>query len=404
MKDYFFIASRNVRKRGIRSWLTMLGIFVGIAAVVSLISLGQGLQSAITGQFSTLSTDTLTVTAASTGFSPPGSTAVRKLTDHDLKIIESVPGIRIVIPRLLRVAKIEFNSALQFSYVASIPNDQKQTDEIYTSLNAEAAEGRLLKADDRGKVLLGDDFVSNDPFQKRVKVGSKISIQGKEFEVVGILKRASTFTLNSVVLMGEKDMKDTLNIGDEIDIIAVRVNNQNELTQIAEEIARKFRKDRNEKIGEEDFSVQTPAQSLSTVNSVLNVINIVVAGIAAISLLVGGIGIANTMFTSVLERTREIGVMKAIGAKNSDILYIFMIEAGLLGLIGGLIGAFIGLSLAFLVSVIANSALKGTILSINISYPLLLASLCFSLFIGIISGIIPALQASRLHPVEALRR
>src|SRR3989344_5359837 len=112
--DYFFLALRNLRKRGIRSWLTMLGIFIGIAAVVSLISLGQGLETAITGQFATLSTDTLTITGADTGFSPPGSTVVRKLTEHDLEIVESTSGVKIAIPRLLRVGRIEFNREIHF--------------------------------------------------------------------------------------------------------------------------------------------------------------------------------------------------------------------------------------------------------------------------------------------------
>ena len=165
-----------------------------------------------------------------------------------------------------------------------------------------------------------------------------------------------------------------------------------------------MRKDRNQDIGEEDFEVQTPIQSLATVNTILNVINIVVIGIALISLLVGGIGIANTMFTSVLERTKEIGIMKAIGAKNSNILSVFMIEAGVLGLVGGIVGAIIGLGLAFAVSKIANAALGSVILSVTPSMPLIFSSIAFALLIGIASGLFPAYQASKLNPVEALRK
>ncbi len=404
MKDYFFIASKNVRKRGIRSWLTMLGIFLGIAAVVSLISLGQGLRTAITGQFSTLSTDTLTITSADTGFSPPGSTAVRILTDRDLKIVESVQGVRITIPRLLRVAKVEYNRLQQFSYVVSMPPEKEKIAEVYSAMNIKVQDGRLLRADDDGKVLLGNDFVSNNAFEKKLRVGSKITIQGSEFEVVGFLKKASTFTINSAIIMPEKDMKKVFNIGDEIDLIVARVFDESQTNSVAEEISKKMRRDRDQKLGEEDFLVQSPVQALGTVKTIINVINIVVAGIAAISLLVGGIGIANTMFTSVLERTREIGVMKAIGARNSDILSVFIIEAALLGLIGGLIGAFIGLSLAFAASSIANSALGETILTVSPSMPLIFGSISFSLLIGIASGIIPALQASKLNPVDALRK
>jgi len=133
-------------------------------------------------------------------------------------------------------------------------------------------------------------------------------------------------------------------------------------------------------------------------------VNIIVIGIAAISLFVGGIGIANTMFTSVLERTKEIGTMKAIGAKNSDILSLFLIESGLLGLTGGIIGASLGIILALSVSEIANAALGTTIIQVSISWPLVFVAITFSFVVGIGSGVIPALQASKLKPVEALRR
>ena len=165
-----------------------------------------------------------------------------------------------------------------------------------------------------------------------------------------------------------------------------------------------MRRDRNEDEGEEDFSVQTPIQSLQSVNTIISIINLVVSGIAGISLLIGGIGIANTMFTSVLERTKEIGVMKSIGAQNKDILAIFLIESSLIGLVGGIVGGLIGLALAFGVSGIANSFFGENILQVAFSPSLLFASLGFSFVIGALSGIIPAYQASRLNPVEALRK
>ena len=189
--DYFLLALKNIRKRGIRSWLTMLGVFIGIAAVVSLISLGQGLETAITGQFSSLSTDTLTITNAETGFAPPGSAAIKKLTEHDLDIIESVNGVRIVIPRLLRVTKVEYNKIVSFSFIGSISEDEEKAEEIYKSFNLETSQGRLLKTEDTGKIILGDDYLTDNFFEKEIRVGSKLEIQGKEFEVIGFLKRTN---------------------------------------------------------------------------------------------------------------------------------------------------------------------------------------------------------------------
>ena len=405
LADYISLALRNVRKRGIRSWLTMLGVFIGIASVVSLISLGQGLENAIVGQFGALSVDTLLVQGADTGFSPPGSTSVRKMSTDDLELIEKVSGVRIAIPRHLRVAEIIFNDVLDFAGVGSIPEDKEKMGEIYESLNIETAQGKLLEAGDFGKIVLGNDFIDTEFYGKPIRLGSQLEIEGKNFEVKGILKETSTFTLNGAILMMEEDMRSVFEIpDDEIDFIVVRVGDENQIEQVADEISRKLRKDRNQDIGEEDFEVQTPIQSLATVNTILNVINIVVIGIALISLLVGGIGIANTMFTSVLERTKEIGIMKAIGAKNSNILSVFMIEAGVLGLVGGIVGAIIGLGLAFAVSKIANAALGSVILSVAPSMPLVFSSVGFALLIGIASGLFPAYQASKLNPVEALRK
>ncbi len=404
-KDYLLLALENLKHRGLRSWLTMLGIFIGIAAVVSLISLGNGLQQAILGQFNALSTNVLVIQNAGTGFGPPGSTVITKLAEHDIKVIESVPNVKEVIPRIIRISKIEFNSITSFGYLGSMPNNPEQVDFIYSSSGIKSLEGRLLKAGDDGKVVLGNDFSKDsNGFGKAIHSGDNIKINGKNFQVIGVLQRSGSFQFNSAILMTEKDMKDLLNIGDEIDVLVASVSDDRQIETTANNIETKLRKDRHEKIGEEDFTVQTPTQVLGTVNTILMAVNIIVIGIAAISLFVGGIGIANTMFTSVLERTKEIGTMKAIGAKNSDILSLFLIESGLLGLTGGIIGASLGIILALSVSEIANAALGTTIIQVSISWPLVFVAITFSFVVGIGSGVIPALQASKLKPVEALRR
>jgi len=401
--NYISLAFKNLKHRGVRSWLTMIGIFIGIAAVVSLISLSNGLQNAVTGQFSTLSPDTLMVQSAGTSFGPPGSGAVRKLTEHDLDIISSINGVEMAIPRLVRSVKVEYNKVLGFKYLGSMPESEEQMDYIYRTLNAKVADGAFLKIWDSGKVIIGADFAKKEEFEKEIKVGAKLDIQNESFEVAGIMQKASSFQLNNVALMMESDMKDALGISDEIDVIVVKVVDQDRVEEVAELIKREMRKDRNQKEGEEDFSVQTPLNALQSINTILNIINLIVSGIAAISLVVGGIGIANTMYTSVLERTREIGVMKAIGAQNSDVLKVFLVESGLLGLAGGVVGAIIGIAFAFAASFIANAALGQSILLVTISFPLVIAAVSFSFIIGLVSGILPAIQASELKPVQALR-
>lgn len=403
LKEYFSLAFENLKHRGIRSWLTMLGIFIGIAAVVSLISLGNGLQNAITGQFASLSTDTLLVQSAEAGFGPPGSTAVNKLTQHDLDLIKSVPGVETAIGRLIRPVKVTYNDIVGFKYIASLPKTQADVDFVYRNMNVKLESGQLLRAGDRGKVILGSDFISKDEFDKPVVVGTNIDIQGKSFKVIGILQKSGTIQVNIAALMAEDDLKEILNVSDEIDAIAVRVISKDKVNEVGELITERMRKDRHEKEGEEDFSVQTPVQALQSVNTILGILNIIVAGIATISLVIGGVGIANTMYTSVLERMKEIGIMKAVGGKNSDILKIFVIESGLLGLVGGIVGAIMGLGFAFGVSYVANSALGQNLLEVTVSYPLIFLSISFSFLIGILAGLMPALQASQLKPVAALR-
>jgi putative ABC transport system permease protein len=403
-KDYFILAFGNLKHRGLRSWLTILGVFIGIAAVVALITMGDGLRTAVTGQFSTLSTDKLTIQNAGTGMGPPGSTVVKKLNEHDVDIIKSVNGVEEVTSRLIRIAKTEFNKNLNFNYLVSIPNDAKQAETAYEAVNLKLEEGRLLNPTESGKVVLGASIGKEEAFGKEILVGNKILIQGKSFEVIGILKQSSSFQLNSAILINEDDLKKLLNIEDEYDLIVAQVSDSKEAGTIAERIKEALRKDRKEDVGEEDFSVQTSVEAISSVNTILNIINLIVGGIAAISLLVGGIGIANTMYTSVLERTKEIGTMKAIGAKNKEILWIFIIESGLLGLIGGIIGAGLGIALAFGVSGIANTAIGGNFLSVSLSYPLIFGAILFAFVIGLFSGLTPAIQASKLKPVEAFRR
>jgi putative ABC transport system permease protein len=403
LSDFFKIGVNNLRRRKLRSWLTMIGIFIGIAAVVALISLGQGLQTAITGQMGALDADSLTIQNAGSGFGPPGSTVVEKLNDHDLKIIEKIKGVEHVEPVLLRMVELRFNRKISFEMIRGAPEEAEFYERFYESQSMKAEEGRLLKEGDYRKVLLGSNFIKKTKFDKKVSVGKNILIEGEEFEVVGILKSSGSLLMNNAVITFHDEVKEILDIGDEIDIIGLTVESADISEETAARIEKALRKDRDLKEGEEDFSVQTPSQVLGTVTDILTAVNVVVIGIAMISLIVGGIGIANTMYTSVLERKKEIGTMKAIGARNSNILMIFLIESGLLGLIGGIVGALIGAGIALGIAAGANNFFGSEIINISISLPLLASVITFSFLIGVLSGAIPSYQASKLKPVEALR-
>ena len=164
---------------------------------------------------------------------------------------------------------------------------------------------------------------------------------------------------------------------------------------------KKIEKELKQKRDDTNFQVLTAAQIVEQINNVLGIVQVVLVGIAMISLIVGAIGILNSMYTSVLERTKDIGIMKAVGARNSDILKIFLIESGLMGFVGGIFGIILGIVVALIVGEIASNS--GFLLLIKIEIPLLLFGLLFSFLVGMISGTLPAYQASKLKPVDALR-
>jgi putative ABC transport system permease protein len=403
LKDYFIFSVKNLRNRKLRSWLTMIGIIIGITAVVSLISLGQGLKVAISSQFGDIGTDKLAV-QASGGFGPPGTGVVKPLTKDHLEKIKKVNGVKIAAGRLLRNGKIEHDDHVGFGMAATMSQgDGRKL--IESALNLKAGKGRLLRDGDSKKVLLGNNFgQENAGFGKQIVVGSKVLIQEKEFQVVGILEKVGSFIVDNLVLVEEEDLREILDINDEdYDVIVMQVNQNANIKIVQENVEKLMRQERDVKKGEEDFSVQTPQAILGQVNSTLFAVQLFVYIIAAISIVVGGIGIMNTMFTSVLERTKQIGIMKSIGARNSTIFALFFIESGLIGSIGGIIGAIFGAAIAIGLASAGRILLGSDLIRAEISIWLVLGSILGSFLLGSIFGVIPAINASKLNPVDALR-
>ena len=406
IKDYLKVGIGNLMHRKTRSWLTMVGIFIGIAAVVSLISLGQGMKEAIGNVFLNIGSDKIIIQAKSgLEFSgPPGSSAASNLTTHDVDVVKRVNGVDKVGARLIRSAKLEFSNEVKFYFVASMPEDDDGREIVSEANNYKVEAGRLLKKGDKFKAFIGNSVANKGLFKKKIELGNKIKINNIDFEVVGILKKSGNPQQDRVVILPEDILREVLGIDkDKVDVIAVKVQKGVDVNNVANDIEKAMRRDRDLDLGKEDFEVQTPQQILDTLNNILTIVEIVLIGIAAISLLVGGIGIANTMYTAVLERTKEIGVMKSVGAQNRDILIIFLIESGLLGLVGGAIGVGMGMGLSKLVEIAATQFLGTSLIKAFFPWYLILGALAFSFLIGAISGLLPAKQAASLKPVDALR-
>jgi putative ABC transport system permease protein len=252
--------------------------------------------------------------------------------------------------------------------------------------------------------------VAYNIYKKPLSVGSLLVINDKTFRVAGILSSSSGFGgSDNGIYMTTKDARDVLaNTTDlkanEFSSITVKVSDVNFINETTTNIQNALRNSHHVASGKEDFSVTSALALQERFSSALSGIVLFLGAIAAVSLLVGGVGVANTMFTSVLEKTKEIGIMKAIGARNSDILLIFLLNSGLLGLVGGMLGIFFGVLATFSFPYIGISmGPAGLTFQTVVSPELLVFGVLFSIAIGMISGAIPAYNASKLRPVEALR-
>ncbi|MCK9596988.1 ABC transporter permease [Candidatus Pacearchaeota archaeon] len=401
-KDYFILALGNLKHRGLRSWLTILGVFIGIAAVVALISLGQGLQNGIEKQFENLGKDKIVIQPV--GMGPPGSATSESLilTSKDLEFIKNINGVDWTIGYLIKTGQAKFKDEAKVGYGIGI--NPEDFDLSLGLQGVKIIEGRGLKDEDKFKAVLGyNHAVDEEVWERGIKVGEKIEIEGYEFKVVGIIEKIGNPFDDGAIYVPKETLKEILNVKDEESQIIAKVEEGADVNYVAEEIERRLRNFRNEKEGQETFSVSTSEQLLNSFQDIFGIVQAVLIGIAAISLFVGGIGIMNTMYTSVLERTKEIGVMKAVGAKNSDILYIFLFESGFLGLVGGIIGVVFGIALSKGVEYIAANFLGTNFLEASMDLTLIFGALIFSFLVGAVSGVFPAMQAARLKPVDALR-
>lgn len=396
--DYLKLALNGIKQKGIRSMLTMIGIFIGIALVVSLLSLGSGLKEALNEQFEMIGTNSIMIMPGA-GIESMFGSAV-PITEHDVEVIKKVRGVDVAGGLSTKIARVEYKGEVQYVWVSGFPLDEaKKVIEDMQQFKIEY--GRDLHEGDKYKALIGYRVSHGDVFEKEVKIKDNILINNHKFEVVGSLESIGNPEDDSSMMIPLETAKDIFDTEEYIMIMA-NVKDGFNSDDVAEDIKEELREDRELDEGDENFAVQTMEQMKESYSIILDLVQIFLVGIAAISLLVGGVGIMNTMYTSVLERTNEIGVMKAIGAKNSDILSIFLIESGILGAAGGIIGCAIGLGISKLVEIaVRTQGLE--YLKASTAPEIVFGAIAFSFIVGAISGALPARQAARLKPVDALR-
>lgn len=406
--EYVRYSLGNLTHRKLRSGLMVFSILIGIASVYTLVSFGQGVSSYVDKVGSELGKDKLLIQAKGVG--APGTDASFSISKTDVDFLQSLSGMQEVVGIYMKTVQVKFRRQVKevFSMSMSGEGDTgRRTKEIALIKEVSSltlAEGRELKAGDMYKVTLGSNFASEKKlFDRAVRVGDKVELNGLEFEVVGLYEtRGNPQDDNNVYMTKEATERLFPDIKDNFQFVMARVASDVDPTEMAAKAMVKFRHHKGQKEGEETFYIKTFAQTIEQFNTILTVINAVLVLIAFISLIVAGVNITNTTYTAVLERTKEIGVMKAVGAQKKDILAIFLLEAGFLGFVGGLFGVLTGYGLASLGGAIAKSAGYGLLTPV-FPWQLTLGCLVFSFLIGSLAGLVPSIQAANLKPVDALR-
>lgn len=396
------IAIADLRATRVRTALTILGIVIGVASVTAILALGEGAKSMVRSQITTLGDDVVTVRPGkvvfdaadslfTTGVLPTFSAST--ITEQDLNTVRQTPGVGSAAPFMFITGSIVADKPASGTIIATTPDAEDALD--FGLRAGQFLTSRIV----RETVVLGQDLALELTGSDSA-IGRKITLRGQEFTVIGILQRFESSIAVSNIIDLNRAAFISLEAGKafnqgvvQMQQITVRTQNAAQTTAVADTLRAKLLSNH---AGEEDFSVLRPEEALRLTDQLFRMLTTFIGAIASISILVGGVGIMNIMLVSVTERTREIGIRKAVGATNHQILSQFMIESLLMTLMGGFFGILLGYALAFV---------AGTFLGFmpGVSWWILALAMGIALSVGILFGAWPAIKAARKDPIDALR-
>jgi len=396
----------------LRTGLTILGIVIGVAAVIAMLSVGQGAQNSITSSINSIGTNIVYISAGARARFAEGSFNVvrniRQLTMADAQAMTDpfqAPSVKAVAP------------VIQGGNISASANGQTTTTTVYgvttgyfSIRNETVSEGSFFndqQVNTHARVaIIGPDLATTLFGRTTNLTGQEIRINSQTFTILGVLQSkggssAGSSDNQAIVPLTTARDRVVRRAGTTVDGVYIQATSAQAVSEANTQVSNIMRLRHHVAVGKEDFSVMSQQDLLTTATSITGILTAFLGGIAAISLLVGGIGIMNIMLVSVIERTREIGLRKAVGARNRDILIQFLIESLFLSLLGGLIGILFGWLISLIIGQIASAS--GTNLNPAVSLNAVLLATLFSAAVGLFFGIYPARRAARLEPVEALR-
>ena len=397
-RDSILYSLRNLNHRKGRSFLTVFSILVGIATIFIFISFGLGLYEYVDSFTTGSSADKLLIMAKGAGV--PGLDDSIKITEDDLRVVLRSDGIIDATPLYYDVAKVEKGKESKYAYITSY--DPKHQEMVFELFQAGIEKGRFLSSGDSGVVLLGYNYMlPNKIFERPFEINEKVEINGEKFKIIGFIEAIGNPQDDSNIYVTNDQFEKMFPDKDTYaEIIAkAEINN---MEQTIYNVEKNLRKERGLDKGKEDFYVQSFEDLIESFSGALNIIIGFIILIAFISIIVSAVNTINTMITSVLERYKEIGILKSIGARNSEIFGIFLFESAFLGLLAGVLGVLLGWGITSLANVILENLGWG-FLSPSTNILIFIGCILFAVFTGAISGVVPAIRAARTNTVDALR-
>ncbi|MBM4083397.1 MAG: FtsX-like permease family protein [Planctomycetes bacterium] len=387
----------SARANKFRSALTMLGVIIGVTSVILLVSVGQGAKVYVTEQFASLGTNVLITIPGKTetvGSHPPVGQATHKLTVRDaIEMERRCALVDKVAPVVIGTSTVKFENRKRDVNIVGTTYDFQEIRNLYVEVGSFIPE-REVEAESRvcvlGTKVRAELFGSDNPLGKLIKIGET------KYRVIGIMKKKGTslgIDLDDLVFVPVRSAQELFNTDGLLEILSTALN-PHEIDQTIEQIKTVLKRRHN---NVEDFTVISQGAMLSTFESILNALTYALGAIGCVSLIVGGIGIMNIMLVTVGERTKEIGIRKAVGAKNGHILVQFLVESMTLSGLGGVLGIALGIAIAETVRKLVPA------LPVTVSGWSILTSFGFSLAVGVFFGVYPARKAALMNPVEALR-
>lgn len=376
MNDLIDLAIKNILRQKTRTILTVVGILIGIAAVVALGSISEGMKSMMNQEMQFLGGTIMVSSKGSSGLMFGGGGS--EISKYDLANFEDFSGVKQVVPYVMKMGQIQIGQGSPVEIIGIRSEDV----DYFKSKGTELDSGRLIETGDTYQALIGYKYAEDNG----LGIGDTVEVKKDSYEVVGIIEKTDTNMDNSIILPLET-MMTTYNIENYQSAFLIP-EDLSKIQDVADDLKSSF----------DDFEFTTSSDITKQMSRIIDMISVFTIGISSIAAIVGGLGVVNTMIMSVLERKREIGIMKAIGATKKYILTEILLESVIISLIGGILGLLVGgvgsYSLRFVLSGLTEA---------KVTIPLAVGGLSFAVLLGLVGGFYPAWSAAKLDPIEAIR-